>query len=69
MITIDGDIINFISCQVKNFKSVFCIEMAKFVKISFCLLKNLGVQESFMYRVLLLLEINGIFRSPFQEIN
>lgn len=70
VITIDGDIINFfISHQVKNFKSVLYIDMAKFVKIFFCLLKNLGLQESFVYRVLLLLEINGIFRSSFQGIN
>jgi len=47
--------------------SVFCNEIAKFVKISCYLLKKIGVQESFMYRVLLLLEINGTLEAHFRE--
>lgn len=37
------------------------------MKISFYLLEKIGVQEYFMYRVLLLLEINGILEAHFRE--
>lgn len=61
IIPMDGDLINPISHQLKYFKkSVFCNEITNLVKISFYLLKRIGMQESFVYEELLWLEMNGI---------
>lgn len=65
----DGDLKNPYFTSAENFKSVFCSEITNLVKISFYLLKKIGVQESFVYEVLLLLEMNGILRDLFQRIS